>query len=419
MNDERTQRENAALLLKDAAILYERHGAGRPEPFNVFDVLFEDREVKHEVNHSRFLAALLDHRKPGEERAANLDDFIKEFASKPLPNFAPDGAKVERERWHIDILITNDRGQTLAIENKICAGDQHRQLKRYHEKLVKRGYKDVHILYLAIDGRDPSKDSVGDLDEKDYTSISYECILGWLKRCRKRACDEPELRETIAQYSRLIEKLTDKGRSELMNELKDLCLRDNNLLAAHHLAEALTHAKASLMHSMWKKIKGVLAEHFGDPVDFSNAAKNRPSDISEDRIRRAIEDKRGPLAGWFGLYYPFGQEPAYLGIKANIGGGIGGSGGGGFFVGVRCDQDENKEKYYMIRSKLASLESKFGRGDPDESWPWWCILKSGGTGLQPGDIEKLADEEARNELTDYIVKSAVEQLIVIRDTVDS
>ena len=310
MNDERTQRENAALLLKDAAILYERYGAGRPEPFNVFSVLRKDKD---EVNlHSRFLRALLDHRKPGEEKRANLHDFIKEIkklASKPLPNFAPDGAKVERERWHIDILITNDRGQALAIENKICAGDQDRQLERYHEKLKKRGYKDVHILYLAIDGRKPSKPSVRNLDEKDYTSISYECILGWLKRCRKRACDEPELRETIAQYSHLIEKLTDKGRSELMNELKDLCLRDNNLLVAHHLAEALTHAKASLMHSMWKEIKGFLAEHFGDPVDFSDAAKNRPSDISEDRIRKSIEDKRGPLAGWFGLYYSFWTKP--------------------------------------------------------------------------------------------------------------
>ena len=78
MNDERARLEDAALLLKDADILYERYGAGRPEPFNVFSVLRKDKD---EVNlHSRFLRALLDHRKPGEEKRANLHDFICKFA---------------------------------------------------------------------------------------------------------------------------------------------------------------------------------------------------------------------------------------------------------------------------------------------------------------------------------------------------
>ena len=39
-------------LLKEAARLYEKHEAGRPEPFNVFSVL---RSESDEVNlHSRF-----------------------------------------------------------------------------------------------------------------------------------------------------------------------------------------------------------------------------------------------------------------------------------------------------------------------------------------------------------------------------
>ena len=394
MNDERARLQDAALLLKDAAILYERHGAGRPEPFNVFTAMFDDKD---EVRlHSRFLAALLGHRKPGEERAANLHDFIKEFASKPLPNFAPDGAKVERERWHIDILITNNRGQALAIENKICAGDQNRQLERYHEELRERGYNDRHILYLTINGRKPSEESIGGLGKKDYTPISYERILGWLKRCRKRAYDEPELRDTVAQYSRLIEKLT-KG-SELMNELKDLCLRDNNLLVAHHLAEALTHAKASLMHEMWEKIREILEkDSFTDLIE----------KISEDSIRESIENKTGR---YFGLYYSFGQDPAYLAVEA---------GGYGFIVGVWCDKSKEKykEKYKEIKS---TLEKQLGRGEkPDDAWPWWCVLRPDGTGLNSGDIETLADKKARNELTDEVAKLAVEKLIAIRNRVQT
>ncbi len=407
MSDERARL--AELLLKDAAILYERHGAGRPEPFNVFTVL---RRESDEVNlHSRFLHALLNHRKPGgEEGAANLRDFREQFAPEPLRDFALDGAKVERERDYIDILITNDRGQALAIENKIYAGDQDRQLKGYREKLVKQGYKkeDIHLLYLAIDGRNPSEASVDGLSEEEYTSISYEAILPWLERCRKRAYDEPELRESIAQYSRLIRRMTgNDGRSELMKDLKELCLRDDNLLVAHHLAEALIHAKASLMHDMWERIKSILEENsFDNPVDFAGNKKKRPSDISESRIINVLNPKPTELAA-FGLYYSFGQELARLGVQADL--------VDGFVVGVLCDKNGSEEKYNMIERRLKSLESKIGKGKTSDVWPWWCVLKPDGTGFQPGDIEILADENKRNKLADSIANSAVKKLSAIRD----
>ena len=401
MNDERSRQEDAEALLKDAAILYERYEAGRPEPFNIFTTV---RSESDEVNlHSRFLVALLNHRKPGEERRANLEDFINQ-KSKLVPwTFAHDGAKVERERHYIDILITNDHGQALAIENKIHAVDQHQQLERYHDELPKQGYKNIHILYLTIDGNEPSKDSIGSLDKGKYASIAYKDILHWLERCQKRAYDEPALRESVAQYSRLIKKMTGMDqRSEHMKELKELCLRDNNLLIAHHLANALPHAKASLMHDMWEKIKSVLEENsFTDPI-------KELSDISEDRIKKAIIYTSGPLAGWFGLYYSFGHEPASLGIEAHR--------ELGFIVGVRCNK-EYKEKYDEIKNKL---ENKFGMGDkrPD-LWPWCCILRGDGTGLNPDDIATLSDEKKRKKLSEDIANSAAEKLNAIRNELNT
>ena len=396
MNDERRREE---WLLKDAAILYERYKPDRPEPFNVFTVL---RSESDEVNlHSRFLAALLGHR--SEEGAANLRDFMGEFAPERLRDFDPEGAKVERERDYIDILITNDHGQALAIENKIYAGDQEGQLKRYHEDLVNQGYKkeDIHLSYLAIDGRNPSEASVDGLSKEEYTSISYEAILPWLERCRKRAYDEPDLRESIAQYSRLIKRMTGNDkRSELMEELKKLCLRDNNLLVAHHLAEALPYAKASLMHDMWKEIRSVLEKDLFEGR--KDLKQHEDSDISKDRIVEAIEHR-----GWFGLYYQFGQKPAWLGVEA--------SKGYGFYIGVCWDEGESKEKYDEIRDRLENLKSKIGRGEkPHDIWPWWCVLQRDGTGLQPDDIKILADEKKRKELTDCIAKKAVEKLSIIR-----
>ena len=61
------------LLLEKAARLHDRYEAGRREPFNVFSVL---RSEHDEVNlHSRFLAALLDHRQSPGQCRENLADF--------------------------------------------------------------------------------------------------------------------------------------------------------------------------------------------------------------------------------------------------------------------------------------------------------------------------------------------------------
>ena len=115
-------------LLKEAARLYEKHEAGRPEPFNVFSVLHSESD---EVNlHSRFLHALLDYQKPEQEIRENLADFLQHVGIK---DFEQSNVKVERERYNIDILITNDdKKEAVVIENKIWAGDQPEQLQRYH-----------------------------------------------------------------------------------------------------------------------------------------------------------------------------------------------------------------------------------------------------------------------------------------------
>ena len=207
------------LLLERAGRLYERHEAGRREPFNVFSVL---RSTSDEVNlHSRFLHALLDYRKSSNTERRNLMDFLHSVAGKE--NFKDKGIKVERERYNIDILITNDARpkQAIVIENKIWAGDQSQQLQRYFKTLKKRGFCDIQLLYLTPDGHAPSEDSAGNLD---YKTISYKDDLPpWLERCQKRAYDEPTLRESVAQYLWLVQKLTGTDFSgAYMNELKEL-----------------------------------------------------------------------------------------------------------------------------------------------------------------------------------------------------
>ena len=276
------------LLLEKAARLQDPHEAGRREAFNVFSVL---RSEHDEVNlHSRFLAALLDHRQsPGESRE-NLEDFLDRFK---IHNVDHDRATVDREWNNIDIVICDRSSmQAVIIENKIWAADQPRQLERYAEQMKEY---ECHVLYLTPDGREACEDSAGDIE---YRCISYKSdLVPWLKGCQKRAYDEPTLRESVAQYLRLIGKLTGTDFSEAyMNDLKELCLMDDNLDLVHDLGEAMVDAKISPLGKVWREIECGLQEEIPDlPV------KSDDSDITEMRIRRFVTGQR--KYNWHGLYF--------------------------------------------------------------------------------------------------------------------
>ena len=96
------------------------------------------------------------------------------------------------------------------IENKIYAGEQRDQLSRYHEK-----YPEAKLLFLTLEGRESrQKKSKG-----KYESISYRNhIITWLAECKKIAVDKSTLRETLTQYIKLIEKLTNQNMEAKMNE---------------------------------------------------------------------------------------------------------------------------------------------------------------------------------------------------------
>ena len=154
--EDQTQPESFRRLLERAALLYERHSAGRSENFNVFSVL---RAESDEVNlHSRFLVALLVHRKLRDAPLRNLEDFLGSIVG--VADFPLEGTEVEREYNDIDILIRNPSSRrAVVIENKIWAKDQDRQLARYAERMERDGYNEPRLLYLTLDGRNPEEDS--------------------------------------------------------------------------------------------------------------------------------------------------------------------------------------------------------------------------------------------------------------------
>ena len=202
----------------------------RGENFNVFSVLrMETAEME---THSAFLASLLN---PDGDHGMN-DTFLKSFVNnvfrdKPgqerfdlntsqcavqVEHFTGDG--------RIDILIAdNTAHKAIVIENKIYAGDQNAQMKRYYDYAAVNYAGGFRLLYLTLDGHEPSDDSRKDLKDVDFVCISYQStILPWLEQCAKDAYNKPLVRETINQYISLIKNLTGMGNDHFKESLNVL-----------------------------------------------------------------------------------------------------------------------------------------------------------------------------------------------------
>ena len=174
--------------------------------------------------------------KPDETNGTNEKDKSVE-PIEPVELFETKSATVKVEKWisivnkgkiengYIDIYIKNSANQSIIIENKIYAGDQKEQLRRYHNF-----DKTAKLVYLTLDGKqandDTTKNGVNPTDEINPICISYaDHIKDWLEECREKATNHPILRETITQYIYLIKYLTNQATNKNMeNDLVSLIL---------------------------------------------------------------------------------------------------------------------------------------------------------------------------------------------------
>lgn len=199
--------------------------------FNVFSSVGISTD---ENKHSALLASLLlekDHESGQMRSTVLLEQFLKQLPIlsnlKLDPNYAMVstevriGPKTENNGGRIDLLISS-RNRAIIIENKIYAGDQKNQLVRYYN-YAKKYYPDGFvIIYLTLDGHEPSTYSSGDLIcGKDFYCASYSgFITQWLSKGLDVVTEsKPFLYYTIKQYLSIIKKMT--MRDEFINILCD------------------------------------------------------------------------------------------------------------------------------------------------------------------------------------------------------
>ncbi|MDX1904455.1 MAG: PD-(D/E)XK nuclease family protein [Thermonemataceae bacterium] len=215
--------------------------------FNIFNVLnIRSQEVKHSV----FIAELLNPKGRHGYGERFLELFLEEIAlpenKENLKNASIEVEKYACEYGRIDIYISFPDNKNIIIENKIYAGDQHEQMRRYYNF-----QKEAHLIYLTLDGKEPTEESLLNHKETKETVIikptllSYkEHIKNWLEKCLKEAVDKPFIRENIAQYLNIVKELTHQSIfNEMANEITKQILQNKEFINS-----------AQIIHNHWYEV---------------------------------------------------------------------------------------------------------------------------------------------------------------------
>ncbi|PRP66263.1 PDDEXK-like family protein [Nonlabens agnitus] len=260
-------------LLKSTREIVQEHQIEtreRGEDFNLFSVL--SMEFNETKTHSSMIRALLDPKENHYQGDAFLKLFLKEIGyDHKLQNL--NVARVQTE-FHlgkisedylrggfIDILISLSDGQSIAIENKIYAGDQPSQMYRYSQ--YNQG--SCRLYYLTLFGNQPSKDSLHSLTNDEYSVMSYRNhIISWLERCLQVVPSGSIIETSIRQYYILIKRLTNTMEDTLEIQLKNIIgnhLEEAKFIHSHY-EKTVESIRKEFKEAIHKRLKSILDSRF-------------------------------------------------------------------------------------------------------------------------------------------------------------
>jgi hypothetical protein len=266
------------------------------------------------------------------------------------------GKKDDKEKTggRIDIFLEDESHNMICIENKIHAGDQEFQIKRYCS------YKTVKntVYYLTLSGEEPSEYSREELNsDENYILISYkEHIHDWLELCLKEVVNFTNLRETINQYILLIKKLTYTLNKEQQAELTKLML--DNFEGSKYISENYDRVLNQIRNNFRKQ----LIEKLQTSLDAKKYLVNEGA---------SIQNKYSQI--WISLIKQ--PEPEFqIGIESFSGRG---NLNGNLFVGIYNPKnaieiaellDENKLSNVWRQSRFIKTESNNKVNLSNEYW---------------------------------------------------
>jgi hypothetical protein len=262
--------KNAGRLLAGAADVIKRcedNWQKTGKKFNLFKVAGIER---NEVIMCRVLADLLNPQGRHCQGGRYLSLFWETIAPK-LPkklSLGVEHAKVTAEcvideNRRIDIVL-EDGAIFVPIEVKIGAGDQPGQVADYFA-FAKTKNKDVHVpvLYLTVDGHEPSDLSKAGVGKDACVTISFKNeILAWLEACARENATEAvvPVRENLKQLIAAIKSLCGKSEDAEMEDaiFKLVTQSDDSVRAALAIRGAVDFDNRA-----WEDFKGPIAALVG------------------------------------------------------------------------------------------------------------------------------------------------------------
>ncbi|MBR4513102.1 MAG: PD-(D/E)XK nuclease family protein [Bacteroidales bacterium] len=246
--------ENIKKLLQEVNVILQKEkvrkeeSRKRGERFNMFEML---GVAHYEVTHSKIIAGFLNPQGSHGQGDLFLRLFLQTIENKDEIYADASNAKVYTEYGkgvdgRLDIFIEIG-SHSIIIENKVYAGDQPEQLKRYNDfAKEKYGEGSYMIYYLTLYGHEASEDSV--IDPKTGECVNYNCISyskdinNWLQLCIQESATMPLVRETLVQYLNHIKQLTNQDMDRLSDqEWKYLLSNKDNFKMAMQTVDYITH----------------------------------------------------------------------------------------------------------------------------------------------------------------------------------
>lgn len=248
--------DNEKLILNGEIIITKYDNIYKfKEKFNIFEIL--ELERKEVDLHSKIIYSLLTSRKENPLGKEFFEYFITIVLQE---KFNPeDNYMVYKEfgtvQGRIDFYIENKANNfAYAIEMKIDAEDQNKQLQRYETFLKKKHKDNYKLYYLTLDGKEASDFSAD--AETNYTQISFkDNITEWLEKCLEKSHSYPMLRETIRQYLNSVNKISNNLEDTKKMELKELLLRGKNLRVAEEMSGIIAELKNEIEVKFWEELR--------------------------------------------------------------------------------------------------------------------------------------------------------------------
>ncbi|GHV91765.1 hypothetical protein AGMMS50268_22680 [Spirochaetia bacterium] len=140
------------------------------------------------------------------------------------------------ENRRIDITF-EDGKVFVPIEVKIWAGDQPKQIADYFAfAKTKNGNNHIPVLYLTVDGHEPSDASKAGIGKDGYVPLSFRNdILVWLEACARENTAETTVpvRENLRQLIAVVKSLCGKSEdAEMEDAIFKLVTKDDDSVRA-------------------------------------------------------------------------------------------------------------------------------------------------------------------------------------------